>query len=747
MVDSASDSETDERTDLALDAGSETFSVLAGLVCRFVDAWDAHRQPPDLASFLPREGDVRKLTLVELIKTDLEYRWGEFNEPKRIQEYQAEFPELAGAGLPADLIYEEFLARHNGGLEVSPEEYFDEFPDHRDDLRPLFGLPGSSTAIVSVDHVRPLENISAGQTVEDFELLLPLGRGAFARVFLARQVSMQRLVAVKISADTGTEPQTLSQLDHDHIVRVFDQRTLSGSGLRMLYMQYVPGGTLHSVVKLVRSTRPEDRAGGMLIQVVDANLEDKGELRPSESAVRRMLSESSWPEVVAWLGARLAAALAYAHRRRVLHRDIKPANVLLTAEGQPKLADFNISYSEKVSGATPAAYFGGSLAYMSPEQLEAFHPQLDRQPEDLGPESDLYSLGVMLWELLVGERPYPDETASSDWNATLNAMIARRRTGPTGDALGRLPAECPATFKRILGRCLAAEPGDRWRSADELHGQLEICLNPDARELIDPANSGAAGWQRRYAIGLLVLMVLVPNAIAGLYNYTFNAARIPDYAQIAFENVQRVINMLSYPAGIGIGVWLAYSATAAMRSITPGATDGSRSSTQRCACLRLGEYSALACLALWAVAGVAYPIALDIILPERLPIYTYLHFIGSLVISGLIATSYPFFLVSFFCVRRLFPVFAQQGVCDGQDGNELRRLQRRLPVYLVVAACIPLLAVAGLSTEALYGFEFDAPGMLLLCLGGIAGLAATYGFLYRPLQSDLSALISIIGRA
>ncbi len=121
--------------------------------------------------------------------------------------------------------------------------------------------------------------------------------------------------------------------------------------------------------------------GKTLLGAIDAALEKHGETPPDGSPIRRRLAAASWGEAVCWVGARLAAALAYAHRRGVLHRDVKPANVLLSAEGFPKLADFNISFSSKLDGATPAAYFGGSLAYMSPEQLEASNPEHNRQPD------------------------------------------------------------------------------------------------------------------------------------------------------------------------------------------------------------------------------------------------------------------------------------------------------------------------------------------------------------------------------
>jgi hypothetical protein len=415
----------------------ETFSVLAGHVCRFVDAWEADQGPPFIADFLPAEPELRRLALIELIKTDLEYRWVQVNLPKRLHEYRDEHPELAAVPLPADLIYEEFLARRGSGLLVEPQEYLDEFPEQATALRKLLGVTNdvySSTMIVKRDEHLSLEAVDAGDTLDDFELLVGLGRGAFAKVFLARQKSMQRLVAVKISADSGTEPQTLAQLDHDYIVRVFDQRVLPDQRLRLLYMQYVPGGTLHSVVKKVRETPPAERTGKLLLAVVDAALEQRGELRPNDSPARKKLASHSWAETIAWLGTRLASALHYAHGRGVLHRDIKPANVLLTADGEPKLADFNISFSKEVSGATPAAYFGGSLAYMSPEQLEAFHPTHGRKADELDGRSDTYSLGVVLCELLTGTRPFADEQASGDWHGMLDRMIQTRPTRPCRSA-------------------------------------------------------------------------------------------------------------------------------------------------------------------------------------------------------------------------------------------------------------------------------------------------------------------------
>ena len=200
--------------------------------------------------------------------------------------------------------------------------------------------------------------------------------------------------------------------------------------MRLLYMQYIPGGTVQELIEFHARLAPIEWRGETFLAALDQALRQHGESGAAGAALRHKFQTASWPEVVCWLGARIAAALAYAHTRGVLHRDIKPANVLIAHDGSPKLADFNTSYSSKLEGATPAAFFGGSLAYMSPEQLEACNPAHQRLPDELDGRSDVYSLGVLLWELLTGARPFADHTVSGNWSQTLTAMVEQRREGP-----------------------------------------------------------------------------------------------------------------------------------------------------------------------------------------------------------------------------------------------------------------------------------------------------------------------------
>ena len=353
----------------ALPLNEEDWSKLTHTLEAFAVAWEASSYPPSIVEFLPDVGTGMRRELVpELIKLDLEHRW-QRGLRKLVEDYADDVPDLA-ALLTVDLVFEEYHIRKNAGDQVSPTEIFKRFPALARELDGLFRLdPALRSTFLSGESPAAQIDLSPGETIDDFELLLLLGRGAFATVFLARQKSMQRLVALKVSADKGTEPQTLAQLDHENIIRVYDQRLLPERSVRLLYMQYAAGGTLAEVIHRMQAIPRSDWNGLNYLRAIDAELDDHGEARPTESVIRRQIAEMSWPQLVCWMGNQLARALHYAHRAGVLHRDIKPANVLITAEGVPKLADFNISFGSTLAGASADESMGGSLAYMSPEHI------------------------------------------------------------------------------------------------------------------------------------------------------------------------------------------------------------------------------------------------------------------------------------------------------------------------------------------------------------------------------------------
>ncbi len=729
---------------LAVTEPSLVWKELSQRIDALVAAWEASAQPPELAEFIPTHPPaLRRLTLVEAVKVDLEYRWQGRRFPKLIEQYVAEFPELAAdGGVPSDVIYEEYHIRKQRGDAVSLVEYCERFPARIEEVQRLFELesPEHTSSLVAVEKAPTFE---VGQQIDDFDLLILLGKGAFASVFLARQRSMQRLVALKVSRDRGSEPQTLAQLDHPHIVRVYDQRQIPAHKLRLLYMQYISGGTLKDVVDHIRSLAPAARSGAALLAAIDRSLERNGDEPPSDSLTRHRLKRASWPETICWLGARLAGALAYAHEHGVLHRDVKPANVLVGADGQPKLADFNISFS-KLDGATPAAYFGGSLAYMSPEQLEACDPAQSRQPGDLDGRSDIYSLGVLLWELLTGRRPFPEDGLQSTWSQVLPKMTAVRRAGLPGDAAALVPAGCPASVVEVLKKCLAPEADDRYQSAAELARELDLCLKPRAHSLLH----GRGAWRtifKRHPVITLVSIGLLPNIVLSALNIAYNWQGIvnqlsTEEQRVFFRSQILVVNSVMYLIGLGYVVRTrgrllqTLARLARARPVEPPSDDMMRK------CLTFGGAVALISVLLWGISGFIFPTWMQYRLGEgnNISVEHFRHFVVSNMLCGVIAATQSYYVVTFLAVRYCYPWLMQARTIESHDASDLADLVRRGRIVLGITMSIPFVALC-----AVVLLNFDR--LVIGALGGVGLVGCGLAYLLDlTIRSDAAALAAAI---
>jgi eukaryotic-like serine/threonine-protein kinase len=739
-------------TDVMLaDNSTQAWDELATRIDSLIGAWQSGPRPPALERFLPEKSvAVRRLVLAELIKVDLEYRWQQHSFPKTIEEYVADFPELAADGnLPCDLIYEEYLIRRHLPDAPEPAAYFRRFPRESKSLRRMFDLKQtcSPTTTLAVGARRP--PLDVGQQIDDFDVLLRLGEGAFASVYLARQRSMQRLVALKVSRDHGSESQTLAQLDHPGIVRVYDQRILPAQRLRLLYMQHVLGGTLQGVLQQSRAVPAGLRSGKTLLDAIDDALVQNGQAIPQDSSTRRRLATFTWPATVCWLGARLASALEHAHRHGVLHRDVKPANVLLDADGAPKLADFNVSFSSKLDGATPAAYFGGSLAYMSPEQLEASNPEHDRKPDELDGRSDIYSLAVMLWELLTGTRPFGEERVAANMIETLTQLTKRRRSGvpdtATGSA-GGLPPDMPGGMKELLLACLAPEPADRPATAAVMARQLEICLQPRAIRLFRPRPGSLRQAFRRFPVWMVIVAGVLPHAVVSVFNTIFNAGAIvdqlPQVQQKVFYGQQILaINGTSYIAGIIWGCSLCWPVLRTVRNLYRRQPPDPRALPAiRHRSLWLGDYVSWMGFSLWVITGLVFPLWLMAVgssRPEDSKFYVY--FFLSQVVCGLIAASQEFFMLAMVGVQGFYPLLIETGRTDEGEVNALLRLKRRANIYLGLAVAAPFLAV---TTLALTDVKIQLAMAVMPIIGLVSSLIA-----YRlngSIQADLTTLTAAL---
>ncbi len=289
--------------------------------------------------------------------------------------------------------------------------------------------------------------LDAGTRLGPYEIVAPLGAGGMGEVYRARDERLGREVALKILApDVAQDPSRLDRfarearaiaaLNHPHIVTIYS--TEEAGGVRFLTMELIEGHTLDALIP----------SGGL--------------------PVTRFLE----------IAVPLADALAAAHRKHVLHRDLKPANIMIAADGRVKVLDFGLARvgaqdpDDRTVDATRAALTRegtvvGTMPYMSPEQIEG---------KPLDHRSDLFSLGIMFYEMLAAVRPFQGDSSPLLMSAIL------RDTPP---AVTEYRPDAPDALARLIARCLEKQPDDRVQTARDVHNEL--------RHTQKQLDSGAAG--------------------------------------------------------------------------------------------------------------------------------------------------------------------------------------------------------------------------------------------------------------
>jgi serine/threonine protein kinase/Flp pilus assembly protein TadD len=309
--------------------------------------------------------------------------------------------------------------------------------------------------------------ILVGQTVSHYRVVEDLGGGGMARVYRALDVRLDREVVLKFLPVRQThhvesrermvrEAKAASSLDHPNICTVYEIDQTEDGRLFIAMASY-HGETLDE--RLARGT-------------------------------------CSVPEAIR-IGSAVLSGLAAAHAGNIVHRDIKPANVMLTAEGRVKILDFGVAKLKDQTDLTETGATVGTVAYISPEQL-------DGEPVDA--RADLWSVGVVLYEMLTGRHPFHGETAGSVISA-----ILRREPTPAS----QLRPDLPPGFDELLGRALAKDPQRRFASAQEFRHALpaaEISVEVTLASL--PAPRRLRPRRRRQTVVLLAGAVAIVAALA-----------------------------------------------------------------------------------------------------------------------------------------------------------------------------------------------------------------------------------------
>ena len=407
---------------------------------------------------------------------------------------------------PIDALAEEFADRYRRGEAPSLTEYTRKYPDLADEIQELFPTlvvmeqlkPGDADASADLD----FSDGKRPERIGDYRILRKVGRGGMGIVYEAEQVSLGRHVALKVVPVTEfsdpvylerfrREARAAAALHHTNIVPVFGVG--EGEGALFYAMQFIHGEGLDRVLHDVRLMRGangpsvaasgESRTGaaGSVAQslvsgcwslpaarVENSNAEfappaaevETGADRPAESAVSLSSGDSvrEYYRSVARVGLQVAEALAYAHKQGILHRDIKPSNLLLDVQGTVWITDFGLAKSEGGEDLTQTGDIVGTIRYMAPERFEG----------DSLPQSDVYGLGVTLFEMLALRPAFDDSN---------RARLIERIGRDSAPLLRKYAPQIPRDLETIVQKCIARHPHDRYASADDVAEDLRRFLS------------------------------------------------------------------------------------------------------------------------------------------------------------------------------------------------------------------------------------------------------------------------------
>jgi serine/threonine protein kinase/Flp pilus assembly protein TadD len=445
----------------------------------------------------------------------------------------------------ASVLFEDFCRRRDRGEDASLSEYEKRFPEHQDSLADLVRQQDFFRSVGAVSGTAGcvLRLPEVGEELFGFRLRGSLGRGAFARVYLAEQAGLAgRPVVLKVSAIEGTEPQTLAQLQHTNIVPIYSVHEEPAAGVRAVCMPYFGGASLSAVLQRFAKDRQPASGAEFLGALAEASVDggrwtvDGGQKESSPPTAHRppptTVPYAGWDfyRTTAWIVTRLAEALEHAHERGVLHRDVKPSNVLIDRDGQPLLLDFNLAHD--LNNEQARATVGGTVAYMAPEHLRALaarDPALGRLVDR---RADVYSLGMVLFEMLAGESPFDQSASYAPLPALIEAMALER--GRTVPSLRKKRPDVPWGLESIARKCLAPDAARRYQRAEDLAEDLRRFLDDrplkHAPEL--SLRERAAKWMRRHprltssgsvgtAAAVLILCTL--GALAGVKSHLAQA--------------------------------------------------------------------------------------------------------------------------------------------------------------------------------------------------------------------------------
>jgi serine/threonine protein kinase len=434
---------------------SQPRETLAHYVDEFRGGWNLSRWEDFLSELPPKGSPLRASVLLEVTRLDMEYRYREGNG-LFVEQYLALTPELGTfETIPTVLIETEMRLRRQFDQQLPLTEILDRFPNRIETIQAIAGELSTGKVGDGVAKKRsvakfPKTRLDPANLPENFghyRILRQLGAGGMGWVYLARDTRMDRLVALKVPRFSGTnekktihrfyqEVRAAAALQHPNICSIYDVNQIEE--VPFMTMRYIEGKTLASLI------RPGKR----------------------------------WPEKESvQVIRRLAVIVHAAHLKGVVHRDLKPTNVMLSDDKELIVMDFGLAVQtdSETDRLTRTGSPLGTPAYMSPEQAQG---ERDR----IGPWSDVYSLGVMLYELLLGRRPFIGNTAVVMVHHILTPPPPLREQRPS----------LSTHVERVCLKAMAKTPEGRYPSAKAFADALYECLKAVGERREDSAPASGA---------------------------------------------------------------------------------------------------------------------------------------------------------------------------------------------------------------------------------------------------------------
>jgi serine/threonine protein kinase len=358
-----------------------------------------------------------------------------------------------------------------------------------------------------------------GKRLGDFEVVRELGRGGMGVVYEARQVSLNRQVALKVLAGgLGLTPKAVqrfhreaeaaAKLYHTNIVPVY--ATGEHDGTHFYAMELIDGSSLDLVIRQMRHATADQPPPDPTAPEAAAALGTTGPYAPPATATpfaggTSLSSGGQYFDTVARLVADVADALEHAHKNGVIHRDIKPSNLLLSQAGRLSVNDFGLARVLEQPGVTLSGEFVGTPAYMSPEQVAAGRVPLDQR-------TDIYSLGATLYELLTLEPPFRGRSRDE----VLGQIVQKDPRPPR-----KLNKKAPVDLETICLKCLEKDPDRRYQTAGAMAEDLRRYVNRFAIAARRPGPvTRLRKWLRRNpALAASIACALAAAVIAALVAY------------------------------------------------------------------------------------------------------------------------------------------------------------------------------------------------------------------------------------